>query len=105
LGGGLLWAVFLKIMKVTQIFDQLFFSSTICVLTLTKLGWATFWANFSQTRLVTLLITDEKHQGKSLKTVALVVSSPPAELRMGREIKSRRGIGCYYYRKGEKVLK
>jgi hypothetical protein len=31
-----------------------FFNSKNCVLNVTKMDWATFWATFSQTRLVTL---------------------------------------------------
>jgi hypothetical protein len=34
----------------------LFLNSKRCVLILTRMGWATFWATFSQTHLVTLLL-------------------------------------------------
>jgi hypothetical protein len=44
----------LKIREVAQSFGQLFFHGASYVLILTKNGWATIWATFSQTHLVTL---------------------------------------------------
>jgi hypothetical protein len=44
---------FSKITEVAHIFCY-FFQSTNHALILTKMGWATFWAIFSQTDLVTL---------------------------------------------------
>jgi hypothetical protein len=52
LGECLLWA-FLKITKVAQII-VIFFSTQRVARILTKMGWATFWAIFSQTHPVTL---------------------------------------------------
>jgi hypothetical protein len=51
LGKCLLWAGFSKITEVANIFWLLF---PRYALSLTKMGWATFWATFSQTHLVTV---------------------------------------------------
>jgi hypothetical protein len=47
---------FLKITELTHIFVPLIFLSINYVLNLTKTGWATCWAIFSQTHLATLAI-------------------------------------------------
>jgi hypothetical protein len=52
------WAIvffgqLLKITEVAQIFDALLFKGERYKLILRKTGWATFWAIFSQTHLVT----------------------------------------------------
>jgi hypothetical protein len=49
----LLWAEFL-IAEVAQNFWLLFSTVTVMYYFLPKNGWATFWATFSQTHLVTL---------------------------------------------------
>jgi hypothetical protein len=54
LGESFLWAVFLKITEEAQIF-YLLISVKSYVLSLAKMGWATFWAMFSRTHLVTLV--------------------------------------------------
>jgi hypothetical protein len=46
----LLWVLFLKIAN----FKDTFFHCQVYALFLTKMYWATFWAIFSQTHLVTL---------------------------------------------------
>jgi hypothetical protein len=52
-GDSFLWAVFL-ITEVAQNLGLLTSTEKRSVLILTKMGWATFWAKFSQTHLVTL---------------------------------------------------
>jgi hypothetical protein len=47
---------FLKFTEVAQIFGASIDAVNICI-TLTKMGWATFWTIFSQTHLVTLVRT------------------------------------------------
>jgi hypothetical protein len=49
----LLWTFFL-ITIVVWMFGLLFFHGKSCVIVLTKMSWAIFWAIFSQTHLVTL---------------------------------------------------
>jgi hypothetical protein len=49
------WAVFLKITEVSQIFGLLFTTVPVVYYSGQKIGWATFWATFSQTHLVSLL--------------------------------------------------
>jgi hypothetical protein len=51
------WATlarFLKITEVAQMFVAAFYRGKSYALIVTKKGWASFWAIFSQTRLVTL---------------------------------------------------
>jgi hypothetical protein len=47
----------LKITEGSQLFGLLFHKKT-CINFYKKIGWATFWAIFSQTRLVTLVEMD-----------------------------------------------
>jgi hypothetical protein len=47
-------ASFLKITEVAHKFVLIFFDSDVYALMFTKKGWATFWAIFSLTHLVTL---------------------------------------------------
>jgi hypothetical protein len=54
LGDYLLWAFF-KITSVAHI-SGLLFSTHYYALIFTKMGWATFWTNFPQTHLVTLVL-------------------------------------------------
>jgi hypothetical protein len=56
------WAIFkfglwFKNYRISKTFSAIFFHGTSCVLIVTKNGWATFWPTFSQTQLVTLLVT------------------------------------------------
>jgi hypothetical protein len=51
-----LWIVFLKNTKVVKTFRLLLYTAKSYILILTKMGWATFWAIFSQTHLVTLAL-------------------------------------------------
>jgi hypothetical protein len=63
---GLLWA-FLTITKVANIFGLIYFTGKSCVLILAKIRWATYWAIFSQTYLVTLVgiwTTGANHAGR-----------------------------------------
>jgi hypothetical protein len=55
----LLWAVFGKYgcMYVAHIFVATFLYGLGYASILTKMGWATFWASFSQNHLVTLLVS------------------------------------------------
>jgi hypothetical protein len=46
--------IFLKITKAAQIFGLLFSSGPVMYYFDKKMGWATFWATFSKTHLVTL---------------------------------------------------
>jgi hypothetical protein len=56
LDDSLLWAVFLKMTEVSQIFGQRFPRKTLCVNFAIKIGWATYILHdFSQIHLVTLV--------------------------------------------------
>jgi hypothetical protein len=46
---------FLKMAELAQIFGLPYSKLKIMYLFWQKIGWATFWANFSQTHLVTLM--------------------------------------------------
>jgi ABC-type uncharacterized transport system permease subunit len=54
-GRLLLWAESLRITEIAQLFELLFSLGRNWTLTVTKLGWASFWAIFSKTQLGTLL--------------------------------------------------
>jgi hypothetical protein len=46
------WAIILSGQFLSLNFWTTYFQNKICVLMLTKMGWATFWAIFSQIHLV-----------------------------------------------------
>jgi hypothetical protein len=50
---------FLIIAEVGHMFEY-FFRGKSFVLIMTKMGWATFWAIYSQTHLVTLIVSEKK---------------------------------------------
>jgi hypothetical protein len=62
LGKGLLWAVFRKNYRSNKYFWATLFQGTsyVPINFDKKMGWATFWATFSQPLLVTLKATSEK---------------------------------------------
>jgi hypothetical protein len=51
----------LKITEVAHILELLFSTSPECIALGKKTGWATFWATFSRTHLVTLRPTHSSH--------------------------------------------
>jgi hypothetical protein len=55
LGGCYLWAVFFKLKKWPNFFGYFFPRKMLRINVDLKMGWATFWAIFSQTHLVTLV--------------------------------------------------
>jgi hypothetical protein len=54
-----LWLVSLKITEVALFLSHFFPRFKLCTKSLTKMGWATFWAIFSQTDLVTLRASEQ----------------------------------------------
>jgi hypothetical protein len=59
LGYFFLWVVSLKITEVALFLSHFFPRFKLCTKSLTKMGWATFWAIFSQTDLVTLRASEQ----------------------------------------------
>jgi hypothetical protein len=55
-GDCLFWAVFYVSDRVSPIFLDSFFQSKSCVFIFGQKCWATFWAMFSQTHVVTLAV-------------------------------------------------
>jgi hypothetical protein len=51
---------YIKITEVAHILEATLLSSVVYASIYTKMGWAKFWANFSQTHLVTLLAGEVK---------------------------------------------
>jgi hypothetical protein len=47
--------MYVKITEVAHVFCYLIQLLSLCINIDKKMGWATFWAHFSQTRLVTLI--------------------------------------------------
>jgi hypothetical protein len=55
MGDCLLWAIWAKITEVAHIIGLLFHTAKVMHDFFQKMDWATFWATFSQTHLVTLV--------------------------------------------------